>query len=400
MHRRYMGTARTRMLILAIAALTALVTACGSSVSTSSSPAATSSASAAATSAGASPGTSGAQQSEAAAAQQVVDQYDKPPTTIPQTTPLSAAPPKGKTFVWLQCLLPTCVEIGKGVDAAAAAVGWNVKTLSYDSGNPSTLVAAMKQALQYKPVGVGLSGLPQSEWSSVIPLYTAAHVAIIPSYIGANPTTSTVPVNLVGVDFAQLNAKLLANWIIADSGASAGVLNVEIPTFPFLQDFSQGVQSIVTQGCTACKVNDLALSLPDVTAGNTVQLIVAGLRRDPSAKYVVIPDAAYIDGLPSALKAAGLSGIKVLGENGDAQAESNMKTGVQPGAWTGTATAYSGWLDIDAMARVLEKATPTDPSDGGLPVQLLTQSSITTPSDTFDLPADYPAQFKKLWQVG
>jgi ribose transport system substrate-binding protein len=388
MQRRYVGTPRSRMLMLGLAALTALVTACSSSASTTP------------TSNDASSHGTSTQKTEAAAAQKIVDQYLKPPTTIPQTTPLPKAPPKGKTFVWLQCLLPTCKEIGQGIDAAASAIGWKVKTLSYDSGNPATLIAAMKQALQYKPVGVGLSGLAQALWTGEISQYAKAHVDIIPSFIGANPTSSTVPVDLVGQDFAQLNGKLMANWIIADSGAKADVLNVGIPTFPFLAEFTQGVQSGVTQGCTSCKVTSLNLSLPDVTGGQTVPLIVSALRRNPTAKYVVIPDAAYIDGLPSALKAAGLSGIRVLGENGDAAAEADMKSGIEPGAWTGTATAYSGWLDIDAMARLVEKASLPSASDGGLPVQLLTQSDITTPSDTFNLPANYPAQFKKLWHVG
>jgi ribose transport system substrate-binding protein len=388
MQRRYVGTPRSRMLILGLAALTALVTACSSSASTTP------------TSSDASSHGTSTQKTEAAAAQKIVDQYLKPPTTIPQTTPLPKAPPKGKTFVWLQCLVPTCKEIGQGIAAAAAAVGWNLKTLSYDSGNPSTLIAAMKQALQYKPVGVALSGLPQALWSSEIPQYAKAHVPIIPSYIGANPTSSTVPVDLVGQDFAELNAKLMANWIIADSGANAHVLNVGIPTFPILAEFSQGVQAEVTRGCGSCNVTSLSLSLPDVTGGKAVPLIVSALRRTPSAKYVVIPDAAYITGLPSALKAAGLSGIKVLGENADAEAEANMKSGLQPGTWIGTATAYSGWLDVDVMARLLEKASPPSPGDGGLPVQLLTRSSITTPANTFNLPANYPAQFKKLWHVG
>jgi hypothetical protein len=67
-------------------------------------------------------------------------------------------------------------------------------------------------------------------------------------------------------------------------------------------------------------------------------------------------------------------------------------------ALTSLAQRYTGWLMVDAAVRHLEAMTIA-PSDGGEPIQLLTKSTLQTPSDSYDYPASYPAQFKALWHL-
>jgi hypothetical protein len=43
---------------------------------------------------------------------------------------------------------------------------------------------------------------------------------------------------------------------------------------------------------------------------------------------------------------------------------------------------------------------PESPGDLQVPWVLLNKSNIGTPSDSYDVPANYPSLFEKLWDVG
>src|SRR5207344_147061 len=133
----------------AVVAALGLIAACGSdsksSSTTAAAPAATSGA-ATATTAAATATTSGsgattggstagsvAGGSGVAAATAATAENKKEPTTIGVTEPLKAKPDPGKTIVWLQCDVNQCKDEGDGLKAAAEAIGWNYKSLNYQS---------------------------------------------------------------------------------------------------------------------------------------------------------------------------------------------------------------------------------------------------------------------------
>lgn len=382
--------------VLALASAAAF-TACSSSGGKGSGSGSSSSVSAGQTAGGGGGGGS----SEVSAAQKIVAQFSTAPTTIPLTTPLKAMPAPGKTVVWMQCKLPQCLQIGDGIRPAAAALGWNLKTISYDSANPANLVSGMQQALQYKPAAVINSGLPEATWASVLPAYRSAQVPIVTSDIGPQGVAFPVIANIYGDKDTQNQGQAVAAWFTADSQAKGKALLVDVPSFPVLHAFSQAFKDNVSKGCSGCSVTSLSASIPDVQGGKLNGEITAALRKDPSLKYLIICDAAFIGALPPAMSAAGLSGIKIGGAWGDKVTEGFLKTG-QTHALTSFATEYQGWQSIDAVARYLEGpagSTLSDPSDGTLPIQLLTKDTIQTPSDSYNYPADFPAEFKKLWHV-
>ncbi|HEY6498558.1 MAG TPA: hypothetical protein VIZ20_03980, partial [Streptosporangiaceae bacterium] len=76
------------------------------------------------------------------AAQATAAKWEKAPTELGVTTPLKTAPPKGKTFVWLNCELSACAQILVGVRQAASAAGWNLKVVQYQQANPATVLSA------------------------------------------------------------------------------------------------------------------------------------------------------------------------------------------------------------------------------------------------------------------
>jgi ribose transport system substrate-binding protein len=328
------------------------------------------------------------------AASAALAEVTQAPVTIGVTTPLKSKPPTGKVFVDLQSNEQPAIPNTTGIEEAAAALGWTVKVISFQSANPATLVSAMNQALQYKPVAVSLAGLPQALWTQEVAKYQAAGTIITPIDIGVNPVSATVPIN-IGESTTQGAA--LANWFAVDSGGSGKALLVTIPDFPALASVSAGVTATVTANCPKCQLTDLNATIPQQDSNGIVPAIVSALQRDPSIKYVLAAVGVEVPGLPSALKGAGITGIKIAGAFAGIEQTQDLVNGSES-AWVSQNQVYEGILAVDTAARHVEGMS-ISPNGGGTPIQVLTQSTVGTPSLSLNAPADALAQFEKLWHV-
>jgi ribose transport system substrate-binding protein len=363
-----------------------LLTACSSAAAPAASPDSQPTAQAA------SPGLTAAEQAAAA--------YSRPPATLGVTQPLPAAPPKGKTVVFLQCEVQQCIDGGDGFRAAAAAVGWTVKTLPWVSTNPATLVSALQQALTLspKPYAVSLSGLPQAVWASEEAAYAKAGVLMVPWSIGPVTTNATVIANILAPQDSELQGKLLADWFIADSKGKGNVLQQDIPQYPTIGEVGSGFRDEVAARCPGCKVTTLDVTGTEVAANGVTSAIVSALQRNPSIGYVAASDIALAPGLPAALKAAGLTNVKILGGAATAIDEQNVRDGTEAAVMQND-LVYCGWQIMDVLLRH-EAGMSVPADDGGIPQQILTKATIGAASATALVPAGYPGLFQKLWHVG
>ena len=334
--------------------------------------------------------------SQVAAAEAYVTKAEQVPTSIPLNTPLKTKPPTGKTFVFMQCDIDQCTVEAQALKTVTAALGWNLKTIPYQSANPATLISGMQQALQYNPVGVGLSGIPEAEWSSVVPAYQKANVPIVLAYVGPQQLDNTIIANIGDTTSVTLDAKALANYFIAKSNGTGHILQFQVPDFPILNTFDQAFRSAVSAGCSACSVTPLTGTIAQVTGGGATGAIVSALQRNPSIGWVVTDDGPWVDGLPAAAANAGLH-PKIIGEGADTVNETDIKAGTAT-AFTGLALNYGQWAMIDAVLRHME-GMPIPANEGTLPIQLLTQHDNFTVSSSFDQPANYATQMKALWHL-
>ena len=326
-----------------------------------------------------------------------VKQYEAEPTTIPQKTPLAHPVKKGQTFVDLECENTQCHDIATGVQAAGAAIGWNVKLINYNDTQPNTLIAAFHQALQYHPVAVSLAGTSPSLWAGVLPEYKQAGVPIIPASVGPVTVADPIAATVDGQGAYTGPAKVIADWFIAQSNASGHVLLVDIPSFPVLQETATMVAAEIAAKCPKCQVSRFDATIAQVDSNGVVSAIVSQLQREPSIKYVISTDGVFISGLASAAKAAGITGLQIGSTIGGIVNEQDILAGSESATlpWPGV---VEGWVIIDAAARVSEGMTVPD-GDNDNPVQLLVKGNFTTPQESLLEPTDYPAQYKKLWLV-
>ena len=155
----------------------------------------------------------------------------------------------------------------------------------------------------------------------------------------------------------------------------------------------------MSKACSACTYTSLDLTPAQVASNSVVSAIIAALQSDRSIDYLVASDGAFLIGISSALDAAGLSHVKVVGGAPSYANLTELKSG-RTTAWTGQAQDQLGWVALDIIGRkVLGMEIP--PADGGAVTQILTKENVGTPSETgLGVPSDYQEQFAKLWGLG
>jgi ribose transport system substrate-binding protein len=374
--------------IIATFAFVVALAACGSSSSSSSTGASSGSSSATLDSA-----SSGSASTSAAAA--ALTPYKALPTSINITTPLSSAPPKGKTIVMLGTNNPSNVIIQQGLAKLTKMAGWNYSLVTYDPANPGTFTQAETTALAKHPQYLVEAGLP----------LTASQLAMAKSAGAKWILDSVYPVSVTPPVIGQVDAyaqdalmgKIIADYFVSDSGGKGNAVIEHVPSYPILDGFTTGFANEVKAQCPACKMSTTDITIPDLTAGKASGELVSALRSNPSANYLVFDDGPFADGITSALSAAGLSKVKVIGEAADTAGIAALKNGTEA-AWTGFDPGYQAYEDMDIAFRDAEGATIPVSQEAVQPTQLLTKETIGSTTN-WSAPTDAEAQFLKLWHL-
>lgn len=321
-------------------------------------------------------------------------------TQIPVTEALPSAPPKGKTVVFLQCEQEQCAIEGDGIQAAAKAIGWNFKRLNFKAAEPNTLITALKTALQYHPVASFFAGVPQAVWGSVAKDYAAAGAFITENFEATAPTGAGVEAGR-GYDAENVKiGKALADQQIVDSnGAPSKAILVDVPSYPIFVPLAKAYQDELSSLCPSCTTEKVEATLPQLLGGQLVPAVVSSAQRNKDAKYIVSVNGSFVAQLPQALKSAGLDGkFKIISGQGGPLDQQNVLDG-KALATTSSPFELSGWQDVDmAIRKVMGRPIPE--GDHVVPWKLLTKDNLGTPRASYDEPADYADQFKKLWKVG
>jgi ABC-type sugar transport system substrate-binding protein len=377
------GTWYRAMVVPAVAALGVTVAACGSSGSS---------------------GNSGTSTSAAASSQVQVSTpkpITNPPTSVGITRPMNAAPQQGKTFFWLQCELPICEKITQGVKAATTAAGWKYQNLVFKASDPG---AGLQSAIQRKPDAIGITGIPSAAIKPQLAAAAKAGIPVVTCSAGPeqpSPTTyAAICSHTTGPD--GVNQGL---WAIHDSGGKANIVNVTIPSFPSLAATVNGTADAVKQHCPKCSTDTLNLTVDDLGGGQVASKLVAYLQSHPKVNYVLFTFADLANGVPEALKAAGLADKVTLVGNGGGEAQFKAVAGGAHEAWVAYPAELEGWQMTDAAIRIVDGGKL--PSGYQQQIEHLPTYIIDTPASakklapTYDWsgPAGYAQQFKKLWKL-
>jgi len=331
-------------------------------------------------------------------AKALLAKYSKVPTAINQKAALPKPAPSGKKIIYLQQNgVPSIVAIGDAVQQAASDLGWSLSRINYDPSSPASLQNAFSSALVQKPDAVMVTGLaPDLYGQAVINDYQKAGIPIIVGAAGPVTNTATILGTAASPDSSAFAARRLADWFVADSNGAGKALFVHIGSFTTLAAEAKSLADETSSLCPGCSIKTLNVTLDQVSSGQVPAAVVSALQADPSIGYVLYDDGDWAGGITAALKAAGMSKIKVAGVTATAEQFQALQSGTQS-AWTGYNFAYNGYGLVDIAVRHFEGVPVTD-GDSIMPTQILTPSNVGN-TTSWTEPADALAQFEKLWKI-
>jgi ribose transport system substrate-binding protein len=321
------------------------------------------------------------------------------PTAIPVTTPLKSAPPKGKTLIFLtQDNVPGVVKLGQGEQQAAAAVGWNFSEVNYDQSNPASLQSALSTALIKHPTAVSITGTdPAQIGASTLAKYAAAGIPVIDSTAAGVTLTKTLLGVPGGPQSYVAAAQAAAAWFVVNSGGTGKALVATVSGLTILTVYANAFVAEVHSLCpTSCAAKTVPVPIASAVGGEEPGVVVAALRSNPDYKYLFFDDGDFGIGINSALASAGITGVKIGGEDFQAQEAAALKAGTQS-VWTGENLLDIGYTVVDVALRYVEGMPITEDSSPQ-PIELMTQANIGEQT-AFNQPANALRQWETLWHV-
>jgi ABC-type sugar transport system substrate-binding protein len=384
--RRFSLRLRHAGVLLTVAAALSLA-ACSSSSSTSSGAASSSSSSTSAS------GLSAADQAGLAKAQAIVTSEIQEPTAITDTVKVTKPIPKGLTVDFIPCGSTECTLEGDIVKQAATSVGWNTDILSND-GTPQGDKAAFAQAVRNKAAAVLYTAIPASTFASDLPALKA-NGTFISACCVTDPVGPTTGIGYVIDGPAQVGpvGGTQAAWIAVDSKEKANSVFVNIPAFAILATQATYFKTAMATYCPTCGASEIDIALANIASAPDT--IVSYLRAHPSVNYVVASTDAITIGLPEAIKAAGLTNVKIVGQGATPTNIEYLHSGQQA---ADVAFPYYEVMYAMFNAAVQYKAGMPVAASVAPPKWLLIPANAPqTTATVFPVVKGYQAQYEALW---
>jgi ribose transport system substrate-binding protein len=382
--------ARRRVAPIVGAAVVAVgIGACGSGSGSGSGQTSTSTTS---TGPGQAAASSAARQKAEAAIEPLVGQ----PSAFPVTTPLKRLP-RGASITYVDCGTPACGLFGQLIPPAAEAAGVKLETIKAGA-SAQGVNDALSSVIETKPDAVIIPGLEPATYRENLRKLKEAgiHVVTIATVTGK---PLGVDVEILGRRFWDRTTRLQADWVYAHDGDKAGVAFVSAPELAFSAQAREAFTAELASLCPDCTVRDV--SIPVQTIGSTApQKIVSDLQAHPSTTTVVAPTSEIFNGLPAALKTAGID-VQVVGGGGGPLNLQYLKDGQQTVDLAGDFPVIS-WMTVDAALRLIAGEPVPDEVADGVPDQqfLLPDDIVFDPQKGWTGYPDFPQRFMKLWGAG
>jgi ribose transport system substrate-binding protein len=339
-------------------------------------------------------------------AQTIVKAAATEPADIPIKTALPKAPKKGIKVAFLSCSAAACSLLNPGFEAAAKALGWQPKVITYDSAQPGQ---ALQQAINAGYKYIATTSITLNTITPQVRAAQAKGVALFGAYTGDKPQGKTN--GLYGVaqnfDASVKSGKLIAAWTIVDSHSAAHALYVDLPIYPTLEAQGDAAKAEYAADCPSCSYDKLGLSVNQLGAGQGPSAIVTYLKGHPKINYVYMSFQDLDNGVAAALKSAGLaSKVKIVGTEAQTAQLKSMIAGTEA-AWSVLPEPYVMWTVVDWMARLSEgvlNQAALDATASGVQFMVDTpaqaQQQLTANGGEWPGPKNYQAQFEALWHVG
>lgn len=371
-----------RAAVLALTCVSAVaLSACGTSKSSGTATGSSTAGSAAATSA--------ATSKDAAFLQQ--------PTSLPVTQKLSKVPPTGVKVAYLNEGVAYAQDYLTGMMAAAAVLGWQVKSYTTSAANPASTISALTSAIDAGAKYVVVSAVDAAIYQSVLPLAKSKGAEIL-SLNANNPSIPGEVVNVLGSTDAIRGSQQVGEALLADAqshGVTAHIGEVTVPIFAtVLAPEHTGLEHALSS-CSSCTISSIPIPAQQFESGAIAPVIVSYLQSHPDINYLFYDSAPLDVGVAQQLKVAGLKEPGMFGAAAQPAEIQAVQSGQQAG-WGAYPSVLHGWILMDVAARLSVGDDPnvwkTSPS-----YVLEKSNSAAIDPTSFEFPSGYQAMFKALW---
>lgn len=313
------------------------------------------------------------------------------------TTPVN--PGTGKAEV-LSCGAGACVEQSAVAVTALRKLGWTVPPYTDGQFSPAVESAFMNRAVQHRDDAVILVAVDVNTIQASVQAAVSAGMIIMCTQCqsGSQWAGKVYDVTVNFHDQGEVEA-----WkVIADKGDKAKVFGTQDPQFSQSVAKGQGLKDGITSDCPTCTVE--ISTFPSGTASQAgPPEFTAFLASHPvgTVDYYV----PHFDGLSvpvvKTTQNAGRTDFLIGGTDGSDGGINTLATSNPPMAFDVVEPfTYEEWCAADLIARIKTKASVWTGYDA-MPSTLVDSSNITqflaTYPDKSPTPADYQANFLKLW---
>lgn len=309
---------------------------------------------------------------------------------------------EGKTIVVLAADMKNGGVLGvtKGVEEAAAKIGWEVRVLD-GAGSVSGRTAAFGQALALKPAGIIINGFDAVEQQTGMAQAREAKIPMVSWH--ASPVIGPDPDNgvfaNVSTDAMQVSAAA-AQWAFADAGGKPGVVIFTDSTYAIAIAKADRIKEEIEKlGGTVLEYVDT----PIADTSNRMSTLTTALLQRYGAKWthsLAINDI-YFDFMGPALAAAGIGGADnpkaVAAGDGSESAYQRIRGAQFQSVTVAEPLNLQGWQLVDELNRAMQGQ---EWSGYTSPLHVVTAENIAFDGgdrNIFDPGNGYRDEYGKIW---
>ncbi len=316
----------------------------------------------------------------------------KRPTSIGLTARIKKKIPTGKKIVYISCgAISACTAHITYIKDATKRLGWSASMITTD-GSPQQIQAAWNSALRSGADGIIETAISRSILETQIRAAKSKGVPVA-TCCSTDPIGNGVIFNTSTVKQNGRIGKYLAAKVVADTNGSASVLYVNVSAYQILAEVGTSFQRWLKKLCSTCGYDSIDIPLSGLGKGVPDQ-VVSYVRSHPDVDYVVLSESGSLaPGLSAALRAAGLSKVKIIGQGPGVAEFQEIRSGTIEG---GVPFDFEevDWMMVDAIARYSAKVPVPQTA---LPLWFVTKKNVPKTTGLFPIVPDYKAQFLKLW---
>lgn len=328
--------------------------------------------------------------------------YEKPflssPTSVNVSTPLKSKPPAGKTLIGLDGGIGSQKVQAQYWKQATEDLGWKYVDLIAGT-TPASEQAAMQSAIQQNPSGILTSGISNATIAAQLQQAKQKGIWVNSGDSTDKPTGAMFQTSIAGPDPERVFAKMVAAYVVVQSGGKAVIQEFSLPVYPILEEFGTDFREAIKEWCPACTVSEHPQQGTDIGTA-TPQAVVSTVQANPKTNWLIFDVGDLATGVNAALSSAGLTGLHIGGLGPDTPNLQALKQKTQD-AWAGYPDPIVSYRQVDSFAR---KLLGQPSVEAPLPTQLITQDNVdklvTDSAGNYVGVTDYRQQFDKLWLVG